>query len=276
VLFFLSLLIFIFHINCNEKVSTEKILVLAPVKNIENGFFRSKKNITKFVSFFSDYRIIIYENNSTDQTKELFLKWKKTEPKLLFFSENLDQSTLSESIKSELGNYRTELIARARNILLEKACSKEFEEFNLILMADLDHLSDWEAEQIIDSLWNPEEKWDAIRPAEIYDLYAIRGPTFLLNPEVIELYTWVEFLPRIGSYYANYLMQDRWIKVESAFGGLCFLNKKTLEGVKYEGLKSPSYLEDLLHQDFSNDCIYRLDPEKFDKQIQLNKSNLIA
>lgn len=174
-----------------------------------------------------------------------------------------------------MGHYRTEILARARNILLEKACSKEFEEFNRILMADLDHFSDWDTEKMIDSIRNPEEKWDAIRPATIYDMYAIRGPTLLLNPEVIELYTWVKFLPGIGSYYAKYLMQDRWIKVESAFGGLCFLNEKTLEGVKYAGLMSPSYLEDLLYHDFSNDCIYRLDPEKFDKQIQLNKSNLI-
>jgi len=276
VFLFLSFFIVVSQINGNDKVSTEKILVLAPVKNIEKGFCQSKKNITKFVSFFSDYRIIIYENNSSDKTKELFLKWKKTEPKLLFFSENLDQTFLSKLIKSPIGNCRTEIIARARNILIEKACAKEFEDYHIILMADLDSFGNWDIEQMLDTLRHPEHEWDAIMPAATYDLYAIRGAKFLLNPEIITVPTWAEFLPRIGTYYANYLSQDRWVLVDSAFGGLCFLNKINLDGIKYEGLMSPSYLDDLLNKDFSNDCIYRLNPEKFDKEIQIYKNNLLA
>jgi hypothetical protein len=259
----------------HQNVSEKKILLLAPVKNAEKGFERSKRNIEKFASYFLDYRIIIYENNSTDRTKLLYQGWAQQQPKLIFISEDLDTQAIIKVVKTLRGSYSTELIARARNILLDEAFQKEYEDYDYLLMADLDAFSDWDIEEMLDSLCFPKKEWDAILPAATYDLYAIRGDQFLYNPDLFSGLIWYNLQDKTRKFYTDYLNQADWIKVESAFGGLCLFKKKAVENIRYKGLMSPEYLTHVLNRDLSSDLMLKsypylgLEVERYKKKLRL-------
>jgi hypothetical protein len=124
-IFFQSLVYFCSaHIKCSE----EKVLICGVIKNGEKGFGNVKKCAEALGNLFAAYRVIVYENNSTDATKDLYASWAHNNQKVIFISEDLNQEFL-DNYTVKIGDYRTQFIARARNIVLGKALSSEFDDF---------------------------------------------------------------------------------------------------------------------------------------------------
>jgi|GEM_PF-2617473 len=272
-LFFLFFLLNVNTILANKIKINAKIQILAPVKNIEEGFYNSKNNILNLVKRFEDYQLIVYENNSTDQTKNLFLEWQKSDPKIKFLSENLSKEFI-ESFTPNIGDYRTELIARARNILIHEATKAEYDEFKYIIMADLDNFKDWNIDEILNSILCSKKEWDVILPAATYDLYALRAEKFTVNTDSVGWGFWCKFQNVIGFYYSNFLKTNDWIKVQSAFGGLAIFKKESLRGIEYRGLIQPDYLNFILNQDYTKDIIFTLFQGLVKKEIANHKKAL--
>ena len=84
---------------------------------------------------FEDYKVFIYENNSTDNTSALLSQWAAVNPKISFISETLPDCLLQLP--------RTEKIARARNNLLNEIRKNYDSAFDYLIMADLDIPSSW-------------------------------------------------------------------------------------------------------------------------------------
>ena len=271
--FFLFCILNINLVLTNELKIKAKVQILAPVKNIEDGFFNSKNNILKLVERFEDYQIIVYENNSTDQTKNLFLTWEKNDTKLKFLSENLSKEFI-ESFTPNTGDYRTELIARARNILISEATKTEYDEFEYVIMCDLDNFKEWDINQILSSILYPKKEWDVILPAATYDLYALRAKKFVVNTDLVSWNFWCKLQTRIGCLYSNFLKKNDWIQVESAFGGLAIFKKKSLIGIEYRGIIQPEYLDYILNKDCQNDILFQFSYSKIANEITNRKNEL--
>ena len=234
----------------------DKILICGVIKNGENGFLNVKKSIEKLGQRVLDYRVIIYENNSTDATKELYLDWAKSEKKLIFIHENLSKEFL-ENFTIKKGDYRTEHIARARNIVLKKALNLEFDSYPYLIMVDLDDFDEWNIDEILDSIKNPEKDWDGIFANGSYDLYALRSKEFLLSAEILGWNLWSVFQPYIGLKLKKILASRRWYPVESGFGGLAIYKREAIKGCIYKGLIDSNYIQKMKNSDYTQDFIYK-------------------
>ena len=258
----------------SEKSIEKKILVLGVIKDGEKVFNNSKQNIQKLVRNFLDYRVIVYENNSLDNTKILYSNWANEDQKVVFLSENLTSSFL-QNYTPRKGDFRCEFIARARNIVLQKAMSSEYDDFDYIMMSDLDEFEPWDVNEIINSIENPDFEWDCISANGSYDLYTIRSDEFRLNPELIGWSLWISLQPKIGRLYASVLSKLDWVKVESAFGGLAIYRRDSIKGCSYKGLFSPDYVKRLISVNYRKDLLYKENPSFYEKIIKKNLSYLV-
>lgn len=56
------------------------LIVCSIVRNAQHGLKKNIPVIDALCSLCKDYRIVIYENDSTDNTKSLLQKWKHKDP----------------------------------------------------------------------------------------------------------------------------------------------------------------------------------------------------
>ena len=156
-----------------ENTHEKKILICGVCKNVEKGFNVVYESVYRLVKNFSDYRVIVYENNSTDCTKQLYQKWALHDKKIIFLSEDLGKKEL-EGCTPLLNDCRIEYISRARNIVLDEINKNDYKDFDYVLMADLDEFFPWDIENIIQTIEKPEQDWDAVFANGLYDILALR------------------------------------------------------------------------------------------------------
>lgn len=120
-------------------LQNSNITILSLVRNVENVL---EKNIDLLVSFFTKYEanvnILLYENDSVDDTKNILEKLKeKYSDKLTFISENLDRPHYG-TVKDE---NRIKALSEYRNKLKEIAQQKAPGDFVIVLDMDFDDIS---------------------------------------------------------------------------------------------------------------------------------------
>ena len=218
--------------------------------------------IQKIIKFCSNYKIIIYENDSTDNTLELLNKYKN--------ENNGNVIIISEKDLDKKYSARTHRLAYARNKIID-IINNNYVNYDYFLNLDLDdinlNLDVNSIKKILDS--NFEFDVATANNKKYYDYWALRTKKNDYN-------CW----NGNGSCFKNPILLDYWfneikgtkinkntkpIKVLSAFGGLGIYKIKSIGDCKYNGIeKNPKPLnEDCEHVDFhkcminnGNDKIY--------------------
>jgi hypothetical protein len=206
----------------------EKVLICGVCKDVETKIQHSIENIEKLGNRFKDYAVIVYENNSNDETASILREWAKKNDKVLFISEVVPQK--------QLPFLRMEMIARARNIVLEKAKLPEYSDHQYLIMADLDFINPWPIEEIVNSVELPIE-WDCIsangiRPDKTYvDRFAFRDESYPLGDELLGNPWWYALVDT----QLTLVGKEDLMPVYSAFGGLAIYKRATLTQFTYTG-----------------------------------------
>ncbi len=206
----------------------EKILICGIARNVAPMVDNTVRNIESLGSNFIDYAVIIYENNSDDKTTELFKKWATKNPHVTFLSENIPAKKLRPS--------RTERLAEARNVILDKAREPQYQDFKYLIMADLDFMSPWPIQEILTTI-NTAGDWDCVAANGVapgghcYDTYALRYDFFPLGPEIMGNAWYTHRFERDMRFEAEY-----WQPVYSAFGGLAIYKTSSLFPFSYSGI----------------------------------------
>jgi glycosyltransferase involved in cell wall biosynthesis len=230
-------------ISKNPRV-LDKVLICGVCRNVAKAVPNTIESVRALGSCFLDYRAIIYENNSTDKTRSLLHQWAEEDPHVIFISEQLSSRKLRSQLAMKIQN-RTEKIARARNIVLDRAMDKMFDDYQYVVWADLDFLEPWDVESILDTIMHPKHDWDAVFANGSYDLFALRSPEFPIGFELLGDSYW-GLLDEIRQQ----LVLDRdgpWKKVYSAFGGLAIYKRDAMRGCSYSGVVTKN-LEKVVHQ----------------------------
>ncbi len=211
----------------------DKILICGVCKNVENAVENTKQNIEALGRHFSDYAVIIYENNSTDNTAAKYKEWAKKNPRLIFLSETIPEKSLPAS--------RTEQIARARNQVLALAREPKFHGFSYLIMADLDFLTPWPIQEILEVIKSPRE-WDCVcangvtrAEQNYFDRYAFRTVDFPFGPELIDDHYWWGEVHRKKIRFEG----SDWAPAFSAFGGLAIYKTASMLTFSYSGKVTP-------------------------------------
>lgn len=218
----------------------QKIIICGVGKNIARCLPNMMRSIDTLGSFFKDYRVIIYENNSTDNTRAILTGWAKQNPKVTVFSETVSAEQLLTRVQSrarrDQAPCRMELIAYARNQVLAAAMQDTYNDYSFVLMTDLDFMRGWNPKDVLQS-FSIQEDWDCIAAHSIaggyvhYDRYAFRDPQFPLGPELIGEDFWADVGRKPLTIHPNSGLK----RVYSAFGGLAIYKRQSLKGIRYSG-----------------------------------------
>jgi glycosyltransferase involved in cell wall biosynthesis len=212
----------------------DKVLICGICRNVEKSVANDIASIEKLGSHFSDYRVIIYENNSSDKTAELMRAWAEANSKVLFLSENLTRQQALDASPMKVVE-RLVLIARARNKVLDVIMREEYEDYKYVILADLDFRDPWDIANIIDTIQNPEHEFDAVFANGSYDLLAFRSEEFPIGYELLGKPYWSLINgTRASTFFKKIFDKDSpWTQVYSAFGGVGIYKREAMKGCRY-------------------------------------------
>ncbi len=235
-------------------------IICGVVKNCADKLEANINLAIKTGEKFNAYKLVIYENNSTDGTKDILKKYKTA----TIISEDIDPETIRQT--SRIWSYkeitgsdhpcRIEQIANARNRVIDEILKPEYDNFTHVVWIDLDS-NGWSIDGINDS-FTQTTSWDVIYANGInpnrtyYDMYALRQlihPDLCFGPEIVGEHFWNNMKTGL-----NFLNEKALIPTCSAFGGIGIFKKEIFQKYRY-------------------DCIVNTEVKKFYKNI-INNSRL--
>lgn len=216
-----------------------KVLICGTCKNVEPFLQNDFQNIEALGNHFEDYFAVISENNSSDNTPSILKNWAKNNSRAMVISEHLTRDQLLEGalcFDKDENPSRMENIARARNRLLEVVRQSQFDDYDFVIMADLDFRHGWPINEIVRTIRDKgDQDWDCVTANGIsgrsyYDRYAFRDNSFPFGPELLGE-PWWQNLGRTPIQFQG----DKWVPVYSAFGGLAIYKRNSLIESSYYG-----------------------------------------
>jgi len=254
----------------------QKVILCGVGKNVESSISYSMKIMEKIGSLFSDYRIIIYENNSSDDTPSLVKQWAENNDRVFAISEYVEKNVLEKILVNRLDNndfHPPEAIARARNIVLKHALSDVYKDFDYLIWMDMDFIIEPNYEGF-EEIFTTTQEWDAVFAYGIkytetfWDFYAFRDPCYPLGSELLGNDWW--YLPKSLVFKKN----DPWYPVYSAFGGCGIYKKSSLKGCSYSALVTDD-LEQFSHTIIEKHSSHPMVKKYFENLKNLNKTVFI-
>ncbi len=208
-----------------NEVKKHKIIISGIARDNAKDLPNSIRYIEHTGNFFEDYRVIIFENDSSDGSKEILLNWSLKNNKV-------------KIISKDFGNKKRpniQFLADARNFYLEEVTNNNtYEDFDMLMVVDMDMRYGWDMRGIFHSFGLINE-WDAIcsngvkgDEAVMYDAFAFRSKEFPHNLEQPNY--WTEIVPQIQKVYEA---GGKFVPVYSCFGGMAFYKTKFVNNCKY-------------------------------------------
>lgn len=225
---------------CDARIG-EKILLCGVCKDVASRVPYSIRIMEKIGELFDDYRVVVYENNSSDNTPDILRRWGEANPKVLAIGEYLEPAELEHLYINRLEHnefFRPEAIARARNIVLDYALSGTYDDYKYLIWMDMDFKKEPNYEAF-EEIFSTEKQWDAVfaygvDPRVVYwDWYAFRDEQTPIGSELLGNDWW--YLPKV----LTLTEQDDWYPVYSAFGGCGIYAKQAIQGCRYSALVTP-------------------------------------
>ena len=202
---------------------------------IKNGSKFIEDSLNKLISIgeldiIEDIKIVLYENDSKDNTVEIINDIIKKHDGLIHL---ISETNISK------GN-RTKCLAYGRNKLIEYVRC-HFENYDLMLMTDLDYVLSRFENKIIDNVLRSYNyyEWDVLTANNYglyYDIYALRTHANKFWKQSLFHDCWIKYhmdcsiyknvqnsellYRNIGIYQVNIDKDERLISVLSGFGGM--------------------------------------------------------
>lgn len=216
----------------------------AIARNIGDKLMNFQLFAEEFMNEFSDARVFVYENNSTDSTKQLLLMWAALNNRVTVKCEDIDDDTMKlHCIARTMDNKpcRMEAIAYARNRLMEMLEETEIgsREEDRIIMVDADINCVMSAEPLIKILKSKKNDYDALfangisKRNNYYDISAYYDMYYPFGLEMIDEKR--VFSEKYKSLIQQIPINAPRIPVLSAFGGIGIYRASCIRGLRYTG-----------------------------------------
>ena len=230
-----------FLVRMGEGYKVNKnVLLLGVIKNGEKTIKKNMDMLLETSKIFDKCKILVYENNSTDNTKQILSEYKNN---ISIISEDLSNEYIKTN--SKIWAYtkitgsdhpcRIEWIANARNKLVSEIRKSEYNEYSHVIWFDIDS-NGWDIGGIYDSFQKKE--WDAIfanglgcgGKGEYYDYYALRMKNFEFGPEILGEHWWNNLYTSKPQVIKS---ENELIPVYSAFAGIGIYKKEIFDKIDY-------------------------------------------
>ena len=164
--------------NVTEKIRKKfypfahRAVFVGCARNIQDDIKHSLSDVERLAKEFNDYRIILYENDSNDDTKKIIQDRVCENSKIELISE------------SDVPGSRTVRLARGRNILLDEV-KKNFHDFDFMVVMDLDYKKSYTT-SLVPLVDYSDVDWQVLTGVSrenhpYYDWWALRQTAFSAN-----------------------------------------------------------------------------------------------
>ena len=218
----------------SEHLSKCHLSILGCARNCGINLNSQLEFLLKIGENFASLNIIIFENDSIDDTLSILNDFKNRALIELYSIKGLD----------EILPLRTQRLSYARNLLKSKV---NYGSNDYVIVADLDGVIDplMDVQVILDN-FKYRSCWDAVFPVnknKYYDIWALRHKNIMPFDYEREMNKFVYNFPEITvlDFYLNRINKMEfnkmrgWLSVESAFGGMGIYKSKYLEWANYKG-----------------------------------------
>ena len=223
--------------------SESTVIVCGIVRNAASGLRRNIPAVNEICSRFKDYKVVIFENDSTDDTKLLLRGWQNANPGKVFCSmENIDKSKTIPTQGTVPGNpffseRRINKMAFYRNKYMQ-FIDDNYLTADYLMVVDLD----------VEKLF-PEAVFSSFTDA--YEWDAVTAFGYSTSPQLKRRYhdTYIfqewdrkgeaqteEYMKQSADKFAHLKPGDPWVRVAAAFGGLAFYRFEAVKGLRYQTL----------------------------------------
>jgi hypothetical protein len=138
-----------------QKMSESTVVICGIARDISKNIMANIARIERLGKMFDDYRVVIYENDSTDNTDILLRQWEDKNYNVKILSEKLGDKKHKSSTDVDrlvaLANYRNKYLAE----IFSRSVSSDY-----IIVADLDLKGGWSYEGICNSFGY--DNWSAM------------------------------------------------------------------------------------------------------------------
>lgn len=227
-----------------EFLKNQKIVFVGLARNLERTIENSISKLVNLGQSAKDYQIVIFENDSIDNTKDILSKLSLNNSRISFISETNNRPQFGTVKIAE----RTQALAEYRNKLKDYVAER-FSEYDFVIVTDLDFV-DFSVEGVYNSFgWMNKfsDRIDAIAGNSYEYKYIMSDTTkSLWNYDSWAFrYTWWNELPELPSTTYNRMLWFGFfimpvglpiIPVNSAFGGMTIYKKDKFHLGSYDGV----------------------------------------
>lgn len=216
------------HVKNGYSIMRESTIVFSGLCiNIEKNIPTLKIRVDHLSNYFKEYKFVIFENDSTDNTRSLLKKWSLENPNiklvpcieeencLLKINRAITSGTFSSGRMKRMSNYRNRLLDYIK---------QNYINYNYLMIFDLDITGPWYIDGIADS-FSKKNKWDTVTAFGLngitgtfgqpvyYDFIAYR------DDKLNVMHNKLDFL-KIIYKMASIKNKNKLIKTTSSFAGM--------------------------------------------------------
>ena len=220
--------------DVSKKMSQINVIIYGTVRDIEKDFNTSFLNLDIITELFNEVLIIIFENDSKDNTRELLEKWYAIQ------SQKVKKHIILKNDLDQLYPLRAHRLAYCRNYILNYIVDNNFHHnYEYALHCDLDDRF-WgvDFESIKTCFQYDSNDWDAItcvnKNRQYYDFWALRYEKSWFNINIFSCdANNVDYNTKIDSFESLIKNTTGLIATTSSFNGLGIYKLKSLINCRY-------------------------------------------
>lgn len=260
------------------ETNLKTLVVCGIIRDAEKTIKQNIPVVNQICSHFSEYKIVIYENDSRDRTKEILKQWHKSDRENIYViledgeSESVIPSCKDVKCNPFFSMQRIEKMATLRNKYLQFIENKGWNpDYLMVVDLDVAYISE---EGVMSSFLR--DKWTAVTAygysmspylkKRYHDTYALveLGHEGVAQTEK-EIYG-------CGTKYVSIIENGEWVRVYSAFGGLAIYKYDFLKGLKYKAIANDDCRVESRCEHFS---LYQQMSERGNIEVYINPKMVI-
>ncbi len=223
-----------------KKIAESSVAICSIVRDCGDGLKKNIPAINHLMSCFKDAHVVIFENDSQDDTKAVLAQWVQSQPNVHVRSEDDQGITIppqsqTGTVSRWFSHHRIQKMADYRNRYLEYLSVQSIET-DYVIMVDLD-LAEISIDGIADS-FGQRNDWDAITSNGVklskigfvyYDTYAFKE-TLDETPQTEQA------IYRYQKLLQGYKPGMPMMRISSGFNGLAIYRSEAIKGIRYRSV----------------------------------------
>lgn len=250
------------RIQNGYKVMKNTTIVFAGLaRDIQKSLPKTMERIEATGKFFKNYQVVVFENDSSDETRLILEQWQRKNVKV--HSVTCPEDAMCKLNCLKMYDYgprsqnRIEKMADFRNRYL-KVIQEHYYDFDYVMVLDFDMQGPWSIDGIADTFGYTD--WDAIFANGLHSLIGTYGQylvmydgmayvgvdqSFMEKQSPVKNYFKMNFIDRF-----NKNTSDNLIPVKSAFSGLALYTMQSLQNSFYSANQPCEHtaLHEMMHK----------------------------